>query len=261
MNLDISFSYIFSNSIQRFSVTSYGGISFSALTGYTMVLSGSTPTYYLIDHTSNRVIIFNKNWVYQIYQNLPLSTNSFALVYLSGFFYITSDSYFYKTDSNFALISSYSVYSRGIYYDSSSSLFYVVCPTSYLVYLFTSSLTVSTTISFSSYWEPHGIYGYGGNVYVSCWSANVVIVLQNKVITRYYQVTSLCSSTGLSSLTFDTFGYASVTCQNSNYIVLYDSNGNYLNKYMSITSGTTVSAIDQNGRLITTSYSQLTIYY
>ena len=60
-------------------------------------------------------------------------TFSYSLKYVDGYFYISAKAYFHKTNKNFIRIASYfnydhhpaSSYYTSIYYDSSSSLFYV----------------------------------------------------------------------------------------------------------------------------------------
>ena len=253
--------FIYSNFTKRFILTSYGGKSFSTLTGYVEVLTNGIPTYYLTDWSTTRVVIFDQYWNYQSYKSLPLS-NSFALVYVNDYFYIASDLYFYKTDTNFTLVASYNSGStyRGLYYDSSTSLFYVCRTTSYQIHVFTTSLSLKTTISLGTY-EPHGIQKFNRNFYVSTLNYNIVIVLQNNLIIKYYYISSLCSNIGLSALYIDLNGYMSITCQYQSYLILYDYNGNYMNQYMSIASGTTYSNIDSKGRFIVTSYGQIAIYY
>ena len=61
---------MFANYQKRFSITSYGGNSFSSVTGFEQVVTNSIPTYYVIGklkyffnrRNNSCVIQFDQNW-------------------------------------------------------------------------------------------------------------------------------------------------------------------------------------------------------
>jgi hypothetical protein len=233
------------------------------LTGFEQVVAYPIATYYLVIHCfMSRVVIFNQNWNY--INNTDLLANSYTMKYISGYFYITSDTIFYKTDMNFVVQASstnpgYDVY-RQIYYDSSSSKFYVGTFQSKCISIFDSNCSLIETISLAAYnYETFGINYFNGYFYASVVN-KIIKLLANGTITSEYETICLSSSNQIASITIDSFGYLAVSCNSDGKILLLDYNLNYLNQYLT-TSAPYVTAIDSYGRFVIMTANGLEIYY
>jgi hypothetical protein len=236
------------------------------LTGFEQVVAYPTATYYLVIHCfMSRVVIFNQNWNY--INNTDLLANSYTMKYIGGYFYITSDTIFYKTDMNFVVLASstnpeYDVY-RQIYYDSSSSKFYVGTYHSKYISIFDTSCSLIDTISLAVYnYETFGINYFNGYFYVGVVNSNKIIkLLINGTITSEYETICLSSYLQIASITIDSFGYLAVTCNADGKILLLDYNLNYLNQYLITSNGPHVTSIDSYGRFVIMTGDGLEIYY
>jgi hypothetical protein len=118
-----------------------------------------------------------------------------------------------------------------MYYASISHMFYTA-PTS-LTYLqvFDKNCELVHNIGLGTD-KPYGLSFFNGNIYVSIYRSNQIIVLENGSIKNRFNLT-MCSvtHTGVISLTFDSFRYMANTCYLDNSIILTDYNGNnYLNR-------------------------------
>ena len=207
------------------------------------------------------MITFNQFWIYQGYQNLPY--NSYTVKYVGGFYYFSADNQFYKTYSNAVVINQYlnngAVY-RQIAYDSVSSKFYVTSYGFFRIDVIDSSCSLLQSISIGN--RPYGIAIYNGIIYAGIASSNQVAVIQNGWVSNYFTI-SQCSTiqNTMDSITVDSFGYLAFSCTKNNLIVIYDWNGNYMNKSVSTLNTPYISAIDSNGRFVIMAYSSLDIYY
>ena len=196
--------------------------------------------------------------MYQNYFSLPI-VNTFSFVYLSGYFYLASNSYFYKTNTNFGLIaSSYTAATyRGSTYDASSGYFYVASQGYSRIDVFNTGCSLIRTISVST-GVGGGVAFYNNMMYVSSGAAQIS-VLQNSVVTKVFNINA-CSS-WLGQIVFDAFGNLLIACQFNNLVVLYDYNGNYLGKLPSTSTYPCQAALDSEGRLVVATYYALDIYY
>lgn len=146
-----------------------------------------------------------------------------------------------------------------MYYDSSASLFYIANEASNQIDVFSTSLTLTKSINLGSY-NPYGVSVYNESLYVGVYTGNVVLVLQNSVITKVFSINS-CTSGLFTSVIFDFVGYMAIVCYLQNSITLYDYNGNYMNVVQASTSYPYILDIDAAGRMILTTARQLDIYY
>ena len=242
---------------KRFSLKSFGnGIDFGTITGFEEVVTNGVSKFYLLDNYGySRIIIFNQYWIYQSHQNLPFSSTE-SLKYVEGYFYFTSSYYFYKTNSTYSAINYYqgSGYQQLIY-DSDSSIFYVANYAYSRIDVFDTFcsplLTINLEISGS-----YGLAAFNGNIYASDTSGNAVI-LQNGLAIKYFNLNQ-CSS---NSITADSSGYLAFKCSNYNQILIYDSNGKYMNTSISTLSSPLYAAIDSKGRFIVLTSNSLDIYF
>ena len=234
------------------------------MTGFEQVISGNVATYYLLDWATTRVITYKQDWTYVSYKSMPYQY-SYDLKYVNGFFFVTSDNYFYKTDSNFNSVAAYGYWQalyRQLYYDSTTSLIYTAPFALTQLHVFTTSCTLSTTISLSGF-SAYGISSYNGALYTGIINGNQVFAISNKLITRMFYINT-CSSGytyQILSITFDSFGNMAITCQANRYITVYDYNGNTMNALLTTAGYPFISKVDSMGRFIVMANSQLEIYY
>jgi hypothetical protein len=261
--------FIFQNYTKQFSLTTYGGISWKLLTGIEMVVTNSIPTYYTLDYAISRVTTFDQYWNYQTYNNLPFPY-SYDLKCVNGYFYITSNSYFYKTDLSFTVVCKYlhtNAMYRQMYYDSTSSLFYTAPVYLQVIQVFDTNCALVQNISLGIDY-PYGLNYFQGKMYVgtqynSVYGSNQIVVLENGIIKNRFNVTlcSIVSIWGLLSINIDAFGYMANTCYSNNTIILTDYNGNNLNNYITTSIYPYISRIDASGRFVIMTGLSLDIYY
>ena len=260
---DQSLNFMLSNYTKRFSLTTYGGVSWSLLSGFEQVLTNGVPTYYVVDWGVSRVVTYDQYWNYQTYQALPCS-NSYAIKYVAKYFYFTSDDYFYKTNSNFGLVSYYTnggACYRQMYYDSSSSKFYAAPFQISRIDVFNTNCILLQTISLGSN-AAYGLSYFNGSFYAGIMNSNQVFVIQNNVITKQFILPQCSVSTyQMLSITADSFGYLAINCQANKYIAVYDYNGNYMNTAITTSSSPFITGIDSSSRFVIMDCASLDIYY
>ena len=249
---------------KRFSLTSFGGINWNWLTGFEQVVTNDVSTYYAIDYAQvSRIVTFNQFWLYQGYQNLPYSP-TYTTKYVGGYFYFSSDNYFYKTYSNFIVINYYpssgAAYRQSIY-DSASSKFYVTASNFPRIDVFDTSCSLLQSINLGSK-NPYGLAFFNGSIYAGVLNSNQVIVIQNGMVSKYFSVNQCpVGQSSIESITVDAFGYFALTCRYSNLIVVYDSNGGYMYASLTTSGSPYISAIDADGRFVIMNSKSLDIYY
>ena len=158
--------YIFSHFEHRFSISSYGRKAFSGVRGFEQVVTNGIPTYYVVEQYDHRVVQFDLQWKYQKYYNLTYPYISHSLKYANGYFYVSGD-YFYKTDKNFNRVASYysSIYGyKAIYYDTSSSLFYVTGDFRGIS-IFDTNCNFQRFMKFGDYTPEHTLSYFNGYLY------------------------------------------------------------------------------------------------
>ena len=260
--------FIFQNYTKRLSLTTYdNGIAWKLLTGFDQVVMNGIPTYYTVDfdYAINRVVTFDQYWNYQNYSSLPFAA-TYTTKYVNGYFYFTADSYFYKTDMTFKTASNYyrssNVFYRQMYYDSTSSKFYVAPCGLQVIQVFDTNCSLVHNISLGNNY-PYGLNYFNGSFYIGTKSGNQILVLKNGIITDQFHVTlcSIASLWGVISITFDSYGYMAITCFTDNRIVLTDSNGINYNKFLYTSSRPYISQIDATGRFVLMTSQSLDIYY
>ena len=213
------------------------------------------------------MVLFDQNC-----SSLPFAA-TYTAKYVNGYFYFTADSYFYKTDVTFKVALNYyskpnAIY-RQMYYDSSSSKFYVAPNMLQLIQVFDNNCTLVQNISLGNNY-PYGLNYFNGKLYVgtmynSYYGSNQIAVLQNGIITNRINVTFCSIGTGsqfgVTSITFDSYGYMANTCYANNTLILTDSNGTNYNKFLNTAPHSYISQIDFSGRFVVTSLQSLDIYY
>jgi hypothetical protein len=221
--------------------------------------------FYVVELAApSRVIAFNQNWEYQTYYNLPKNV-TFAIKYIENQgFYFTADNYFYKTDSNFQLISGNLSFCstcpyRQMAYNPNNMLFYVSVASSSVnaIHVFTTSCTYQRAIGVQ--FTPYGINFYNNLMYVSFYgNSNLVYVLQNE-LSFVDSFSGPCSS--MTTITFDSFGYMAISCENINQIYLYNNNGTNTGLSFNLTNIGFYTAVDSYGRFIISNFLSIGIYF
>ena len=259
--LDLSFPYILKMYVKRHSLTNYGGNTWAYLTGFEQVVTDGTATYYAIDWGSSHIVKFNDYWEYQNYQNLSFP-QPFTTKFVNGYFYFSSNDYFYKTNSNFSLINSYEKKGAGyrqFIFDSNSSKFYVAAYSLNRIDIFDASCSFLQSIQLG--FGPFGLAYVNGLLYTGHEDSNKQIsVIKNGKIIRDFNV-SQCNSSLISGITMDSFGYMAISCSDSKLITVYDLNGNYMNTKISTSLTPYITSIDSNGRYVIMTMYSLDIYY
>ena len=243
------------------SLTRYGRSTWVDLTGFEQVVTDGIATYYAIDQLAHRIVKFNQNWDYQEYHKLPYP-NTYTAKYIEGYFYFSSNNYFYKTNSSFAVISQYNL-NHAIYrqfdYDSSRSALYVASYHYNRIDVFNLSCSVLESIGLGSYRQPFGLVLLNDIIYVALWSFNHLIVVEEGTITK--DITVYPCTGSISSITVDSFGFLAVSCYNTQLITIYDSNGNYMKTKLPTSHKPYLTSKDANGRFIVMTEKSLDIYY
>ena len=227
------------------------------LTGFEEVVVNNKTTYYIINQ--DIVLLFDQNWTKKSEHKLPRMC--YCLKYISGYFYITSYSMLFKTDSNFNEISRYDgkrpyllPHYWGIHYDG--SLLYVVSRQIKCIDVLNTNLTLIRIIYFDRISEPYSINQFNGIFYVGCVD-NKVLTIQNDKISNKYDIYK-CK--GIYSIYFDIYGDMTVTCFKRNITRLYNYKGN--NKRISKEGKEpTYLAVDSLERLIIIYSQSIQIYY
>ena len=258
---------MFANYQKRFSITSYGGNSFSSVTGFEQVVTNSIPTYYVTDFNVPRVIKFDQNWNYE--NTIKLSYYSYSLKHVNGYFYITAQYTIYKTDINFNTIISYNhngrFYYYSIYYDSSSTLFYVTGGGG--VSIFDTNCNFQRHMEIGTY-GPFSLSYLNGNFYVDSqptyydydtYQGNIAVASQatGAFVAEY---DNICSG-GLNSVSIDSFGYMAVSCWGGSILLYNAYNGTFLNLQLAASSNSWFTAVDASGRFVSMSSYAIDIYY
>ena len=212
---------------------------------------------------TSRIVLFDQFWLYKLYYKLPYG-GAYATKYVEDHFYISSDNHFYKTNSEFTLISFHennSSYYRQFFFDSVSLKFYVASNGLSRIDIFNTFCSRLDSINLDSN-RPYGLNFFNDIIYASIAHSNEIIAIQNHTITKLTTVDK-CSGKDnqLTSISVDSYGYLAITCHNNQLITIYDVNGNYKNTQLSTSKYPFMTSIDSKGRLIVTTENSLDIYY
>ena len=239
------------------------------LSGFEKIFDNGIATYFAINYNfaTSHIVKFNQNWIYLNYYNLTYN-GTHSTKYVGGFFYFSSNDFFYKTDSSFVLINSNHKIGAGYRqsaYDLSSSKFYVAAYWIHKIDVFDTSCSLLQSINLNDN-KPFGLALYNGYIYAgilqnSTINNDQIIVLKNGIVTKKLTVRHCIPSRGISSITVDSFGYMAISC--GTIVTLYDSNINEheMNFNISTSESPRTTAIDSNGRFIVMAQKTLDIYY
>ena len=247
---------LFKNSVIQNTINTYSGINFTALGGFNYLVDSNT-TYYVMDWTANRIIIYNSNWQYLNFKSLYRPAH---MITVNNNLYISGDQNVFKTDKYLKIISQYNtsqVYYRGLYFNSSNNKIYVAGQLSQKIDVFDLNLTLVDSISTLNY-LPYSVQGYKNYIYVGTFNSSYLLVIENKVIIQTYRV---CSGIFLTSIIIDYFGYMAVSCYNDQKVYFYySSNVSYTGIKNTYAVQPHFISFDSNGHFLLFTKTQIYIY-
>ena len=241
-------------------MTSDNGTTFVALAGFGMLASANTTYYYVADYAGSKIIIYDDNWKFIRYVSMSFPA---FMITIGSNLYITCNFFIAITDGNLKILNQYngvdSPLYRGIYYNSTNNLIYVVSRTLYAIYVFNLNLALNDSFTVLPS-LPYSITGYNNQLFVGTYGGSIFVIV-NKVV-----VNSFNSFNGniafVSSFLFDQYGSLAAFCHTSiNQLFLYLSNGIYANKTLQTPTGGQYIGFDSKGRFLIISYYQISIYF
>ena len=244
----------------KWRITSYSSYNFSYLKGFEQIVGANSTTYYLVDSSVKRILLFDEYWQFKTFKTINDTLNYIKAI--GKELYISGDNGFYKTDQNINILLNYSnnkSFHRGIYYNETSDLLYVsLSGSAFKIRVFNRNLTLMRTIATSNF-VPYSLNSYMNTLFVGTKNGSV-LVLENETIKTVYN--DVCEQTStVSSILIDEFGYMAVTCYQINMVHLYNVNGANMNISIPTAARPFNIAIDSHGRLIINTPNELDIYY
>jgi hypothetical protein len=183
--------------------------------------------------------------------------------YVNGYYYFSSDSYFYRTDSNFNLNASYAPGAffgfRQFFFDSNSQLFYIAPFATNTILLFDMNCNYKRSISLQNYY-PYGLNIFNNNIYVGTTNNKILVVSKStEKITN--EVNCTCSNDWLFSITIDLFGFMAISTA-SGVLCLFDSSSvSYTSFFFANRYDPYVTAVVPNGAFVVMATNSLNIYF
>lgn len=236
------------------------GSSFVALAGFGMLMSSNSTYYYVNDYAGGKIFIYDDNWNFIRYVTFKSPA---YMITIGSSLYISCDSYIAVTDGNLNIFNQYfgvgSPLYRGLYYNSTNNLIYVVTRTLYVIYVFNLNLVLNDSFTVLST-LPYSIAGYNDQLYVGTYSGSIFVIVNKKVINSFYACGGY--SELVSSFIIDQFGSIASLCTiTANFLFLYYSSGNYSGRSLSTAGIGEYIAFDSKGRFIIITDPQISIYY
>ena len=244
---------VFKNYSHQATINNYSGISFTCLVGFGYLVDTNI-TYYALDWTGNKIIIYDKNWQYLTFK---IFTRPTYMITVNNSLYISGDNSVYKTDKylNITGQSATACY-RGLFYNSKSNTIFVAGYYKYTIDVFDLNLNLVDSIPTTTY-QPYSVQGYKNYIYVGTMSGHL-LVIENKVI---IQTATVCAGTQPTAIIIDNFGFMALGCYYKNSAQLYySSNVSYTGFSFTYTVNPYFVNFDSNGRFIVISPSQINIY-
>ena len=196
-------------------------------------MSSSNPIrYFVTHHDQHKIFVFDEGW------NCVSNKSSFPFVnYMISVgynFYITGWDYVWKTDLDFSVsITHYNLnaYYRGLYYNSTNDLIYVLASNLQGIYVFDVDLTLTDSFPTAPY-TPWSLNEYKNQLYVGTRNGTIIVILNKQIINKFDgcngQITTLCS------ILFDQFDNMATGCYYDGQLYLYNRTGSYLNKTITV---------------------------
>ena len=156
-------------------------------------------------------------------------------------------------NSNPGAISGY----RGIGYNPSNVLIYVVSELSKEIQVFYLNLTLIRRLSTLPH-RPYLITESSNKLYVGTANTGLILVFQNEIITSQFNGCD-GKSVYLTSILFDQTGYMATSCENSK-LYLYSPYGAFTGKSITTPVYPRYIGFDSKGRFVIISYYQISFY-
>jgi hypothetical protein len=179
------------------------------------------------------VYLYDSNWVYN--STFPMPGINYGIV-ANNFYYFTPTSGYgiIKTSLTSPTVVSYygTVGYRGLFYDTSTSRIIAAGCGYGAVYFFDLNLNYLSSVSVPNC--PHGVTVYNSKIYVVSWYSGKISVFSDVGVAGDSNPTQ-CSS-GLASISVDSFGYFALSCYDSNLAYIYNSSLQYTGKSIGLTN-------------------------
>ena len=231
--------------------------------GFCIVNRLSSSSYYVLDYTNSRILIYDDSWKYSNFKEFRSPS---YMTQIRDYLYLTGQYGIYKTDVDLNVILQYNdtgtpAY-RGIYYDSNDSI-YVAKMSTYSVLVFDLNLKLIdslTTVINGSPYSPWSIQGYDNKLYIGTDSGTILVISNKKIIESFNGCNGFSNLYSfVSTILFDRSGYMATSCLN-NALYLYNSNRRYMNKTLSTPSLPHQLGFDLNGSFILISQHEINIF-
>lgn len=246
----------FQKSIKRNIIVNSSNLVLSCPISFEMSSNGF---YYVTDNCNNLVLQFDINW--RIMSNIP-ATGLRYLKAAGNYMFATSDGFLSKYDANLTMPSISYINAScvfGLEYVPMHDAIAVLRPCSNQTFILNSTFSLIQSVSLPSI--PYSVAAINDVLYIGTQNSEILII-EDLVYTKKY--TNVCqSSTKVTSIYFDKYGYMLVSCFEDNSIRLYTVNGEYTGYYLN-TSGNPYSVkLDSKGRLVVTcvNNSVIDIFY
>jgi hypothetical protein len=209
-----------------------------------------------MNYNQLNILVYNENWEYQRtyptvnYFHPTYSMNVNGVIYIAGFFGIQ------KYDMYLNLILEVSFNSRGIYYNASNLLIYIVEYPTNIIQVFDQDLNLNDTIITNQ--SPWFLTGYIDNLVVGDNNDGKVYFYQNNSMIQ--SISTQCTAR-VSSVLFNEFNHMLVLCETSSRAFIYFSNGSFTGISFCTCNQPTFFNFDSKNRLVITCGHQIDIYY
>jgi hypothetical protein len=221
--------------------------------GFGMMTSNTTK-YYISHHSMGRIFVFDDNWNY--ISNKSSFNRAASIIAIGNFLYITGDSNIWKTDQelNILINQGCAYLCRGLYFNKTNNLIFVAPEYQQMIYVFNLNLTLIDRIYMSPHY-PFSMNGFNNLLYVGVYEQILVTDYYNYITNRF----NTCRYPR--SINFDDYGNAAIGCDNHFY--LYNTNGDYLNKNISIINSyyPLYFGFDSKSRLILVTSGEISLFF
>ena len=250
---------LFSSRTIQSNITQLNGNSFGWLSGFGMYSSSKTVFYYITDLYADTVYILNDEWKFISFKTF---SNPAYMITIGNSLYMTGNSNVWKLDKDLnIMINQYlggSPGYRGISYNPTNSLIYVVALNLREIQVFNLNLTLIRHFSTSPH-QPWSITESSNKLYVGT-KGGIIVVYQNEITINQFNGCN-GNSNMLISILLDQNGYIGTSCDDpTNKLYLYSLNGSFQGKSLSTPASTYYIGFDSKGRFIQNSLDHIGIY-
>ena len=231
---------------------------FGALLGFGMHSSLNTTYYYVMDSSANKVYILNDEWKFISFKSFKYPAYMVTIgtsIYMTGYYSV------WKVDEDLNILIEYNTggypWYRGISYNPSNGLIYVVSVYSNEIQVFSSELALIRRFSTEPH-KPYSITVSSNQLYVGT-TGRIIIVYQNEIIINQFNGCD-GNSVDLSSILFDLTGYMATSCFSANKLYLFSPNGSFTGKSITTPIRPHYIGFDSKGRFIQISSQQISIF-